>query len=180
LGLLTTIASRTTFTEVAATQTLAGFTDLAVDGAVNTRITSASHSFGSADLSVVVTGGTGWTPGTYTIGSLSSNAANLSTSPAAVGSTGGKGSIVRSTGYSRVALPNGTFGAASAGRTQNNVPIALPAPTGDWGTILSICIFDALTAGNLLAAISTTASLTISAGDAAKTIAAGGLIISRS
>jgi len=179
LGLLTTRVTRLGITEVPSTQTLNGFTDFTVDGTEKTRITSASHPFDAADRSVVVTGGAGWTPATYTIGSLTGGAANLSAAPAAAGAAGGTGNIIRSTGYARVALPPGTFDAAVLGRTQNRVPIVLPAPTGAWGTIQALGIFDAPTGGNLLAHISTTAPAVISAGDAPRTLAAGALTISR-
>ncbi len=179
LGLATTFASRLASTEVVTTQTLKSFTDFTIDGTVNTRLSTSSHQFTSPDQSVVVTGGTGWTPGTYTINSLTSSAANLSSSPAATGVSGGTGNIVRSTGYARVALTSGIFDLATVGRTQTNRLITLPAPTGDWGTIKSIVIYDALTGGNLLAAIATTTPFAVSAGDSVRTIAAGGLLVSR-
>jgi hypothetical protein len=180
LGLLTSIPSRLGQTEVAATQNLKGFTDLTVDGAVNTRISSASHPFVAADQSVTITGGAGWTAGTYTIGSITGTAANLNKTPAAAATAGGVGIIVRSTGYARTALPAGIFDLSLAGQTQNNAPIRLPSPTGDWGIIRGIGLYDALTGGNLLAVISTVTPLTVSAGDAARTIAAGALPVSRS
>jgi hypothetical protein len=179
LGLLTTRPSRLRITEVAATQTLAGFTDFAVDGTVNTSITSPSHPFTDADQQVVVTGGAGWSTATYTIASRTGDIANLNASPAAIGATGGKGSIIRNTGYARVAIPTGTFDIAVNGRTQNKAAIVFPAPTGDWGEIKSIGIYDALTGGNLLAMIATAASTVISAGDAPRTLAAGAFIVSR-
>jgi hypothetical protein len=179
LGLLTTRPSRLAVSEVVTTQTLTGFTDFVVDGGVNTRITSASHPFVAADQSVVITGGTGWAKATYTIGSLTGSAANLATSPAAVGTTGGTGNIVRSTGYVRTALAPGVFDAAVNGRTQNNVAITLPTPTGDWGEVKAFGLYDALTGGNLLAMITVNASRIVSAGDAARTIAAGALYYTR-
>lgn len=179
LGLLTTSASRLTSKEVVATETLTGFTDFSVDASVNTRITSSSHPFVSADQSVVITGGAGWTTGTYTIGSLTGPAANLAQSPAAVATAAGLGRIVRSTGYARVPLAPGVFNAAVGGQTKTNAAIMIPAPTGTWGTVKAIGIYDALTLGNLLAAISLTAPFTASAGDVAKQIVAGGLMVSR-
>lgn len=84
------------------------------------------------------------------------------------------------TGYSRTAIPTGAFDAAVRGITQNNVSITLPAPTGDWGTINSIGIYDAATAGNLLAVIATSVPKLISDGDDATVIPAGSLAILRS
>jgi hypothetical protein len=179
LGLFTTKPSRTIIKEVPITQTLAGFADFVVDSAINTRISSPSHAFADADQSVIITGGAGWTKATYAIGSRIGAAADLGTSPAMVGAIGGTGSIVRGTGYARVPLPSGIFDLATGGCTQNNAPIALPAPTGDWGTIKALGIFDASTNGNMLAMIATTAPTVISAGDAARTLAAGALVISR-
>ena len=66
-------------------------TDLVVNGSNNLEVTSVGHSFVSGDVGkyVVVTAGTGWTPGAYKIASVSSGAAILATSPAAVSTTGG-------------------------------------------------------------------------------------------
>src|SRR5262245_28758828 len=67
------------------------FTDLVVDGSVNTKVTSASHNFVAADVDNImhITAGTGWTVGFYRILSVASNAATLDRSPAAVSTTGG-------------------------------------------------------------------------------------------
>jgi hypothetical protein len=179
LGLLTSRPSRLNASEVVTTQTLTGFTDFIADATDNTRISSPSHPFTAADQKVVITGGTGWAKTTYTINSLIGTTASLATSPATAGTTGGKGNIIRSTGYARVALPSGLFDATVNGRTQNNAAITLPAPTGDWGEVKAFGIYDALTGGNMLAMIATANSTVISAGDASRTIAAGALIVSR-
>lgn len=179
LALLTSAPLHPSAVEVPTTQTLRGFTDFAVDAAVNTRITSASHPFAAADQSVVVSGGAGWTPGTYAIGSLTGSAANLNASPAAAGATGGTGNVVRSTGYARTALPSNFFAASVNGTTVNANPVTLPAPTGDWGTILCVALYDASTGGNLLLTASVSVARPVIAGDQALTIAAGALAISR-
>lgn len=79
-------------------------TDLVVDASVATKVTSVTHNFVAADvgariqisnptpaLTAVV-----WTPGFYTINSVAANAATLSSSPAAVSSTGGIWTMVGS------------------------------------------------------------------------------------
>jgi hypothetical protein len=69
--------------------------DLAIDASNDLKITSASYNFTGADVgqAVTITAGTGWTPGVYVIASASSNAAMLTTSPGAVSSSGGVGTI---------------------------------------------------------------------------------------
>jgi len=66
-------------------------TDLVVDASNNAKVTSASHTFIAGDVGkhVIVIAGTGWTPGDYTILSVATGAAVLSSSPAAVGTTTG-------------------------------------------------------------------------------------------
>lgn len=68
-----------------------GGANLAVDGAVNTKVTSATHNFVAADVGNIlqVTAGAGWTQGFYQILSVAANAATLDRSPAAVGTAGG-------------------------------------------------------------------------------------------
>lgn len=168
------------FTEPPLTQTIIGFTDFAIDGSDNTKISSVSHPFVAADKSIVITGGNGWTSGTYTIGSISGSQAVLNSSPGAVGVTSGLGNIIRNTGYVRTLIPSGAFNLSVVGTTQNNVDIVLPAPTGDWGTLKAMGIFDSLTGGNLLAVIALTVPIIISAGDPARTIVAGALAVSKS
>lgn len=67
------------------------FTDLVIDGTLNTKVTSASHTFTSIDVGrvVAVTAGTGFTPGNYTIASVSSGAAIMANAVGTTGSTGG-------------------------------------------------------------------------------------------
>jgi hypothetical protein len=69
------------------------YTDIAVDATTNTKVTSALTPFTSADVgkTLVITGGTGFTPGAYTISTVVSNVATLSASPAATSTTGGYG-----------------------------------------------------------------------------------------
>jgi hypothetical protein len=82
-------------------------TNLVVDGAVNTRVSSVTYSFTIEDvgsfLDIPYT--TNWTGGRYRIASITSTSANLDASPAAVGVTGGNWSIIRK-GFS---LKNGAI-----------------------------------------------------------------------
>lgn len=65
--------------------------DLTVDATVNTKVTSASHSFVAADVGniMAISAGAGFTTGWYQIVSVASGAATLDRSPAAVGTSGG-------------------------------------------------------------------------------------------
>ena len=69
------------------------YTDLVIDGTTNTNITSAAHPFTeeSTDTTLVITGGAGFTAGTYTIQSVVFGIATLNTAVGTVGSTGGTG-----------------------------------------------------------------------------------------
>lgn len=66
--------------------------DLVVDGSDNTKVTSASRPFVAGDVAsfVTVTGGTGWTPGIYTVTAVVGVIATLNSSPAAVSTTKGE------------------------------------------------------------------------------------------
>ncbi len=55
--------------------------------------------------------------------------------------------------------------AAAAGSITNSTAVAWPTATASWGTIVGLGIFDAVTAGNLLAAGPLTASKTVGNGD---------------
>jgi hypothetical protein len=64
----------------------------------------------------------------------------------APGEAGG-GTEVSVGAYARQAV---TFGAQSGGLCSNSGDILFPVATADWGTILAMAIFDALTTGNML------------------------------
>jgi hypothetical protein len=90
--------------------------------------------------------------------------------------TAGTGSFAEVTGgsYARVTVANNTtsFGAVSAATTAaisrtNATVVTFPAATANWGTVTHVGIFDASTAGNLLAFGALTASNAISSGDTA-------------
>jgi hypothetical protein len=86
----------------------------------------------------------------------------------------GGGTEVSGGSYARQAV---TLAAASAGATQNSADITFPTATADWGTIVAAGLFDAASAGNLLAWNNLTASKTVNNGDTFK-ITAGSLTIS--
>lgn len=89
------------------------------------------------------------------------------------GEDGATANEVSGNGYARVAVTPGdaNFTAqadASPGRkTQNNVAITFPSPTGAWGTITYVGVWSAASAGNLLCHIALTASKVIGATDPA-------------
>lgn len=68
-----------------------------------------------------------------------------------------------------------TASTGTGGTTSNNGAITFPAPTANWGTVVAFGLFDAASAGNLLAYSSLTTSKTINNGDAAPAFAAGAL-----
>jgi len=76
--------------------------------------------------------------------------------------------------YARVATAGGDWNAAAAGAIDNANDITFPEATGDWGTITHFALFDAATAGNMLAHGSLTTSKHIESGEVAK-FAAGDL-----
>ena len=54
-------------------------------------------------------------------------------------------------GYARVATAAADWNAAASGAKTNANAITFAAASGSWGTITYVCLFDALTSGNLLA-----------------------------
>lgn len=104
------------------------------------------------------------------------------------GSAASCGTEVSGGSYARVAVASslanwaGTQGVGTttastgtSGQTSNNNAITFPAPTANWGTVTSFCIFDALTSGNLLLQAALTVNKTINNGDAAPSFAAAAL-----
>ncbi len=73
-------------------------------------------------------------------------------------------------GATTIAISSGT-----SGQTSNNAVITFAAPTANWGTVTSFCIFDASTAGNLLLQAALTTSKTINSGDSAPSFAISAL-----
>lgn len=92
----------------------------------------------------------------------------------------GGGVEVAGGGYARVGVTSnlanwaGTQGAGTttpssggSGTTSNNNVLTFPSPTGYWGLVSSIAVFDQPTGGNLLWSAQLTAARTIQAGDPA-------------
>lgn len=74
----------------------------------------------------------------------------------------GGGTEVSGGSYARTAI---TFSAASAGAITNSGAVTFPTATASWGTITAIAVFDAATAGNMLAWDALGTSVTINSGD---------------
>ena len=70
--------------------------------------------------------------------------------------------------YARVALGTGgasLMGAATSGSSDNTSAVNWATATADWGVVTGVGLFDASTAGNLLASGALTANKTVSNGD---------------
>lgn len=81
--------------------------------------------------------------------------------------TGG-GTEVTGGAYAR---QSATFSAAANGSTSNSADITFPVASAGWGTVTSIGIFDAVTAGNLLWWGALTTSKAIATNDQFKILA---------
>lgn len=77
---------------------------------------------------------------------------------------GGGGTEVSGGSYAR---QSATFTVSGTAPTQaaNSTAIEFPTATGNWGTIVAAAIFDASTAGNMIAFADLTTSKTIDSGD---------------
>lgn len=101
----------------------------------------------------------------------------------------GGGTEVTGGSYARIALAplnanwlatqGGTSGASSGtgGQTSNASIITFAAPSADWGTIVAVGIFDAVSSGNLLIWDTLSASRTVLNGDPAPTFPVGALSV---
>lgn len=103
---------------------------------------------------------------------------------AAPSDTGG-GTEVSGGSYARVAVTAGltqmagtqaagstTASSGTGGTTSNNATITFPAPTGNWGAITHMALFDASTSGNLLVWGALDTGKTVNNGDPAPTFPA--------
>ncbi len=79
--------------------------------------------------------------------------------------------------YARVATAGADWNVASDGEITNADDITFPEATGSWGTITHFALFDAASAGNILAHGALSVSKSISSGDTAK-FAVGDLEVS--
>ena len=91
-------------------------------------------------------------------------------------SDAGGGTEVSGGSYARV-NSSASWPAASSGSCANDVAIAFPSATANWGTVTQFGIFDASTAGNLLYWGDLTTSRSILNGDPTPTFAIGALVI---
>jgi hypothetical protein len=80
-------------------------------------------------------------------------------------------------GYARAVTSTGDWNVASAGTIDNANTITFSEATGNWGTITFFVLFDAATAGNMLAYGELSQSKVINSGDTGK-FAAGDLDVS--
>jgi len=71
-------------------------------------------------------------------------------------------------GYARVATTGATWNAAAVGSASNAAAITFPQATASWGTVTHFALFDAATAGNMIASGALTVSKAIGNGDTAK------------
>jgi hypothetical protein len=93
----------------------------------------------------------------------------LSTVAWSASSTGSSMTEVATGSYSRVAVTNNStnWPTASGGSKSNGTIFTFPTASAGWGTILSVYIVDASSAGNVLYGADLTSSRTIASGDTA-------------
>lgn len=106
----------------------------------------------------------------------------LFTTTPALDNTGGVEVSTSGTAYSRLVIDSttGWTGPSGANRTYSNaVDLTFAIPTANWGTIVSMGLFTALTGGNLLYVFSLVSPRSIILGDGAAVILQGQLTISR-
>ena len=91
----------------------------------------------------------------------------------------GTGPEVTGGGYARVAVltAGGWTAPGTDGISANVSPITWPAPTGSWGTVTHVAIFDAAAAGNMYFHGALSQSRIINSGDPALTLIAGNLTV---
>lgn len=79
----------------------------------------------------------------------------------------GGGTEVSGNNYGRAAVTNNAtnFPAASGGTKSNGTTITFATPSGSWGTVAAMGVFDASSGGNLLAWADLTVSKTVTSGD---------------
>jgi len=79
----------------------------------------------------------------------------------------GGGTEVSGNNYSRVSVTNNAtnFPASSGGAKSNGTAITFATPSGSWGTVVAMGLFDASTSGNLLAWADLAVNKSVSSGD---------------
>lgn len=103
-------------------------------------------------------GGTAYTQPTCWVGLFTTN-------PTMPAGTGGVEVTTTGTAYARQALAAGQTAAASGSKTNGTAAITFATATAAYGTVTGVGIFDAVTAGNLLAAGPLTANEPVNSGD---------------
>jgi hypothetical protein len=102
----------------------------------------------------------------------------------------GSGTEVTGGSYARVAVtsslanwagtqsPGSTIASSGTnGTTSNNNAITFPAPTANWGQVVSVRVWDAASSGNAWLCFNLTTAKTVNNGDAAPSFAAGALTV---
>lgn len=80
----------------------------------------------------------------------------------------GGGTPVSGGSYARAAAAFATAASGTAGSIANTSAVTFPTATGAWGTVTHFAIFDASTAGNMIAYGALGASKTVGSGDTAQ------------
>ena len=106
----------------------------------------------------------------------------FTTSPNA-GGTGGVEVSTSGTGYARIELPRSTAtwtSAQGSNQEYNNInELVFPVPTGNWGTIVSLGIYDAQTNGNMIFYSTIATAKSVQLGDGSPRILASQLKVLR-
>ncbi len=84
------------------------------------------------------------------------------------GDAGSGGAEVSGSNYARVSTAGGDWNAAASGSIDNANVITFPEASGSWGTVDYFAIYDASSAGNLLAYGVLDASRAVGSGDTPK------------
>lgn len=102
----------------------------------------------------------------------------LSTAAFSASATGSAMTEVSGGSYSRVAVTNNStnWPAASSQSKSNGTVFTFPTATASWGTVLSVYVVDASSAGNILYGADLTASRTVASGDTAS-FAASAIVV---
>jgi len=82
--------------------------------------------------------------------------------------TGAGGAEVSGVSYARVTTDGADWNAAATGSISNAEDITFPEAGGSWGTITHFAIFDAASAGNMLASGALSSSKAVGSGDTPK------------
>jgi len=114
--------------------------DLEIDATTNTKVSSATRAFvaGDVGLTLHITSGIDWTPGTYTISSVTGGVATLSAAVGVAGSPGGVGELIDTTWTNEVNSPTLAFVPEDVGGTLVIDPVNPPGFTPGTYTITAV------------------------------------------